>query len=120
MAMLGFSSCGAQSGRGYADMDVDDFARYAAGDSVQVLDVRTPAEYADGHIAGAVNIDIYDKDFMHKAEAALDKTRPIAVYCRSGKRSADAAARLAKAGYQVTNLKGGILAWQAARLPIEN
>ena len=120
MAVIGFCGCGAQSGKGYANMDVDDFARYAAGASVQLVDVRTPAEFADGHIAGAVNIDIYDNAFMDKAEAALDKTRPIAIYCRSGKRSADAAARLADAGYQVTNLNGGILAWQDAHLPTED
>ena len=118
MTMLGLNSCAAQ-GASFADMDTDDFARYIKDGSVQLLDVRTPAEYAEGHIAGAKNIDIYDAGFMHDAEKTLSKNRPVAVYCRSGRRSADAAARLAAIGYKVTNLTGGILAWTAAGKPVE-
>lgn len=111
--MLGLGSCAnAQSNGGYANMDVADFAKFIANDSVQLLDVRTPQEYEQGHIKGAVNIDIYDANFLSDANKELDKTQPVAVYCRSGKRSADAANRLAADGYNVTNLSGGILAWE--------
>ncbi|MDE6286255.1 MAG: rhodanese-like domain-containing protein, partial [Muribaculaceae bacterium] len=118
MTMLGLNSCAAQDAA-YIDTDAADFARFIKDGKVQLLDVRTPAEYAEAHIAGARNIDIYDAGFMHDAEEALDKSRPVAVYCRSGKRSADAAARLAAAGYKVTYLEGGILAWTAAGRPVE-
>lgn len=84
---------------------------------LQLLDVRTPAEYADGHINDALNINVQSDDFLTLATKALTKEKPVYVYCRSGKRSMDAATRLAKNGYQVVNLTGGILAWQAASLP---
>lgn len=84
---------------------------------LQLLDVRTPAEYADGHINDALNINVQADDFLPLAAKALSKDKPVYVYCRSGKRSMDAATRLAKNGYQVVNLTGGILAWQAASLP---
>lgn len=119
MVMLGINS-GCASGRngGYADMDVNDFARLLTDKEVQLLDVRTPDEYVSGHIAGAVNDDIYSSDFLAVAQRTLDKNRPVAVYCRSGKRSAEAAAILSRHGYKVTNLLGGIMAWENAGRPI--
>ena len=53
-------------------------------------------------------------DFLDKALAVLDPARPVAVYCRSGRRSARAASLLADKGFSVTNLDGGVLAWQDA------
>ena len=102
----------------YSDMDVAEFSKYVTEDGVQLLDVRTPEEYEEGHIAGARNINVFDRDFIDEALSLLDKSRPIAVYCRSGKRSADAARQLSKQGYTVTNLKGGILDWSEHHLPI--
>ncbi|MDE6272129.1 MAG: rhodanese-like domain-containing protein [Muribaculaceae bacterium] len=95
----------------FINMNVDEFAEFIAMAGVQLLDVRTPEEFAEGHIQGAVNIDIYDPDFLRKAETALDKSRPVAVYCRSGRRSEEAAGMLFREGYNVVNLEGGILAW---------
>ncbi len=63
-----------------------------------VIDVRTPAEYAAGHIAGAQNIDVEAADFGTRI-AALDKTAPYLVYCHSGRRSGIAAAQMAAAGF---------------------
>lgn len=77
----------------------------------QILDVRTPEEYAEAHIEGAKNIDIYRPDFMSEAEKSLSKSRPVYVYCRSGRRSLDAAEKLAKKGFRVINLEGGIIDW---------
>ena len=57
-------------------------------------------------------------DFLEKAQAALPKDKTIAVYCRSGRRSADAANQLAAVGYRVVNLKGGIMAWSNAKMPV--
>lgn len=119
LAMLGLNGCvNAQSQSQYANMDVDNFANYIANDGVQLVDVRTPEEYADGHIGNAKNINVFNPDFIKAAAQSLDKSRPVAVYCRSGKRSAEAAQKLADEGYNVTNLKGGIVAWSEEDKPI--
>lgn len=55
---------------------------------------------------------------MKTAKTVLDKSKTIAVYCRSGKRSADAAKQLSDAGYKVINMKGGILKWESEKKPI--
>ncbi|GAA4004228.1 hypothetical protein GCM10022408_14920 [Hymenobacter fastidiosus] len=79
-----------------------------------LLDVRRPDEFAAGHLPGAFNLDVTASDFGPRV-AALDKTRPTYVYCRSGARSASAAGQLATAGFaQVANLLGGVLDWPGA------
>ena len=80
--------------------------------NVQLVDVRTTTEYAEGHIPGAILIDVHDSMFLSNAQAQLSTGKTVALYCRSGRRSATAARILTKAGYKVTHLKGGILAWQ--------
>ena len=86
--------------------------------TVQLIDVRTPEEYAAGHIAGSVNMNIYDDDFAAQF-GKLDKNRPVLVYCAKGGRSADAAEQIAKAGYpQVFDLVGGFIAWKDAGKPV--
>ena len=76
-----------------------------------LLDVRRPDEFAAGHLPGAVNIDVTSPDFARRV-AALEKTRPTYVYCRSGARSTKAAEQLTKAGFgQVHNMLGGVLDW---------
>ena len=76
-----------------------------------LVDVRRPDEYALGYIPGAVNIEVTAPDFAQRV-AALDKTKPTYLYCRSGARSAKAAAQLSAAGFtQVYNLLGGVLDW---------
>ena len=87
-------------------------------DSVQLLDVRTPQEYAEGHIEGALNINIQCDDFQQMAEKELSKDSTILVYCRSGRRSMDAAGILTRLGYRVINLKGGIIEWKEDGLPV--
>ena len=86
--------------------------------AVQLVDVRTKSEYDEGHIEGALQIDFYSDLFTHNASAKLSKEKPVAVYCRSGRRSASAASKLVKLGYEVINLDGGILAWEQAQMPI--
>lgn len=73
---------------------------------VVVLDVRTPAEFAEGHLAGAVNIDVQAADFAERAAAELPAGAEIVVYCRSGNRSATATALLAELGFAVTDAGG--------------
>ena len=98
----------------FSNVDVDGFQTFIAAPDVQLLDVRTPDEYDEGHIAGAVLVDVNESDFEEKAVAVLDASRPVAVYCRSGRRSARAASLLTARGYKVTNLEGGVMAWQDA------
>lgn len=79
--------------------------------NIQLLDVRSRDEYDDGHIGVAQLIDVNDEDFVDRALAVLDMQRPVAVYCRSGRRSARAARLLVDKGFKVTNLDGGVMAW---------
>ena len=98
----------------YANMGVDEFQTLIANPAVQLLDVRTQDEYDDGHIAGATLVDVNDTTFVDQAMAVLDPQRQVAVYCRSGRRSARAASLLTARGFKVTNLDGGVMAWQDA------
>jgi rhodanese-related sulfurtransferase len=79
-----------------------------------VLDVRTPEEFVEGHLSNAVNIDFNAPDFKAKVNE-LDKQKTYLVYCRSGRRSLEAAKVMKAAGFNsVINMKGGILAWESA------
>lgn len=98
----------------YANVGVDEFQTLIANPVVQLLDVRAQDEFDEGHIAGAVLIDVNDSTFVEKCKAQLDVSRPVAVYCRSGRRSARAASLLAGQGFEVTNLAGGVMSWQDA------
>ena len=81
--------------------------------SIQLVDVRTVAEYTEGHIPGSLNITLKDEEgFPLAIDELLDKGKPVAVYCRSGRRSRTAAELLIKKGFQkVYNLDKGILNW---------
>lgn len=119
LIMIGLTSCMGAKSNDYTNMDVNNFATYLAENpDVQILDVRTPAEFREGHIEGAENIDWYDNNFLKLALDKLDKSRPVAIYCRSGMRSAAAASVLGKNGFNVTNLQGGIIAWENNHEPV--
>ena len=115
LAVLGLNTACSQN---FDDMEVKEFAELIADSNVVILDVRKADEFAEGHINGAVLIDQFQSDFMEQAAAKLPKEKTIAVYCRSGRRSANAAGKLADAGYKCVNLKGGILAWKEANMPV--
>ena len=99
------------SAKGFESVDAAEFAREIAKEGVQIVDVRTAAEYAEGHIPNAVNIDVYSADFADKI-AKLDKERTVAIYCRSGRRSTSAAEQAVKQGFKVVELDGGVLSWR--------
>jgi rhodanese-related sulfurtransferase len=86
---------------------------------VVLLDIRTPEEYADGHVPGSVNIDFYAADFADQLDA-LGKDVPYVVYCRSGNRSGSAMGIMEGLGFsEVWDVDGGIVAWSQAGLPLE-
>jgi len=78
-----------------------------------VVDVCTAAEFAAGHVPGALNLDVNAPDFSRKA-TQLDKTKPVLVNCHVGIRGARAAALLHDMGWDAKNLEGGLVAWEAA------
>ena len=84
-----------------------------------LLDVRTPGEFGERHLAGALNIDYNGADFDARIEK-LDKAQPVYVYCLSGGRSAAAAQTLTEMGFtKVYEMKGGISRWIAENHPVE-
>lgn len=88
-------------------------------DTFMVLDVRTPDEYATGHLAGARNIDLTAPEFRDRMRS-LNRNRTYLVYCRSGNRSASALATLRELGFaSALHMDGGTLAWSAEGLPLE-
>ncbi len=92
-------------------------ARLAAAPDAVILDVRTPAEFAEGHLAGAVNIDMQAPDAVARF-ADLDPAADYVLYCRSGNRSAQVREHLGSQGFtSVADVDGGILAWEDAGLP---
>lgn len=88
-------------------------------DDAQLVDIRTPQEYATGHIKNAINIDFYKPSFLNKMEATLDKNKPVYLYCRSGNRTGTASRILSEAGFKkIYDLKGGINNWNTKHLKI--
>lgn len=114
-------SCQGQHGNGASSsggsstvLTANEFKTKIAQKGVQLVDVRTAREFASGHISGAKNIDAMAPGFENQAGSQLDKNQPVAVYCRSGVRSARAAGTLRRMGFKtVYDLKGGYLAWMA-------
>lgn len=85
-----------------------------------ILDVRTPEEVAEGHLAGAKNIDIQDELFQQNIEQ-LNKNKTYLLYCRSGKRTAVAGAKMKASGFKkVYMMDGGITSWKEKGKPVTN
>ena len=82
----------------------------------QLVDVRTPGEYAQGHLAGSVLIPVSD---LPQRFSELDPKKPVVFYCRTGHRSSNALAMAKQHGFKAAqHLSGGIMAWNAADLPV--
>ena len=105
--------CSAQA-QDFRSIGVEEFEKVIADTTVVRLDVRTPEEYAEGHIEGAQNIDVLNDTFEDKACLVLPKDKVIALYCRSGRRSKKAAGILAAKGYKIVELNTGYLGWTGA------
>ena len=111
LALTIMISCQAQSE--FKSVDIDEFKTEISKSGVQLVDVRTAQEYSEGHIPGAMNIDVNATDFEEKIKA-LDKKENVAIYCRSGRRSKMAANKMTAAGFKVIELNTGFLSWDGA------
>ena len=109
--------CSAQT-EGFKGLTVKEYAKAIEDTAIVRLDVRTAEEFAEGHIAKTLNIDVLKNDFESKAVAMLPKNHIIAVNCRSGKRSKNAARILVKNGFKVIELDGGYNDWVKNRMPV--
>lgn len=133
LAAVGLSTtgCSAQAGKSAsaaktAPSDVitilapQAFINQAKADTTSILlDVRTPKEYAEGHLANARQLDYLNTEAFDAGIKQLDKSRTYYIYCRSGKRSHSACLKMKKQGFKVYDMEGGILNWTKLGMPIE-
>ncbi len=116
LASMAFVACGTQAQTDR--LDAAAFQERLTATDVQLVDVRTPEEFATGHVEGAVNIDYVNGDFMAGTKM-LDKTKPVLLYCASGSRSESALGDMKAAGFkQVQDLLGGMNGWKKQGLPV--
>lgn len=114
LVVLAMSSCqlsmNTTAGK-FERLSVPEFKEFIANPDVQLVDVRTPEEYNAGHIPGSINIDV--SEGHEELAEKLDLERPVALYCRSGRRSETAGWTLEKLFFRnVVDLKEGYNAWQ--------
>lgn len=102
------------------DVNIDRFESLIAQEGMQILDVRTPSEIAQGYVAGAAFINIHDPEFETKAAEMLKKDQPLTIYCKSGGRSAMASSKLHNLGFQnIYNYTGGMSEWYGLNKPTQ-
>ena len=112
------SAC-AGNQKSYTSLSNDQFLELLEDSSIQLLDVRSQEEFDDSHIKQAMLIDLGDSLFAEKAVDVLDKERPVAVYCRTGRRSKKASAMLIEQGFKVYELDGAISSWMENDFPTQ-
>jgi rhodanese-related sulfurtransferase len=101
-------------------VSIQDFEKKLQKKNVIVLDVRTPKEVAESSLEGVINIDYLGENFAQEIEV-LNKKQTYLIYCKSGRKSREAASIMEKAGFKrVYMLNGGITAWEQAGKPIRN
>ena len=115
LSILGFIGCTAQNG---SSIDSKEAYRLIKADAnIAILDVRTAKEFADGHVAGAVNIDVNQTDFAQKIDE-LDRSKTYIVYCRLGIRSRKAVGIMSAKGFKnLYNVSNGFVGWNKNGLP---
>jgi len=112
-------SCAQTSTNASLTLNATAFKEAIAAKNIQVLDVRTAAEFNGGHIQNALQANWLDqKEFTDRTQH-LDKNLPVYVYCQAGARSASAQAALEAKGYKVINLEGGMSNWKMNGFPVD-
>ncbi|MFN8184724.1 MAG: rhodanese-like domain-containing protein [Candidatus Nanopelagicales bacterium] len=118
MALFALTLTACSSAGTATSLSPSDFQALTQESGVVTLDVRTPAEFASGHLPGAVNLDVESPTFT-QGLSQLDPNATYAVYCRSGNRSKTALDQMDQAGFsKMQDLDGGIVAWQSQGLPV--
>jgi thioredoxin 1 len=118
--LLNLANCQNSNGQNESLLSPEAFAtKLKKTPNAQVLDVRTPEEYNNKHLANAINININDANFQASVAKQLDKKKPVFLYCLAGGRSASAAQQLKSEGYEVYEMQGGLAKWQSAGLPFD-
>lgn len=116
IAML--TACKKEQKTGTEQVAPTAFEQEMKDDAGQLVDVRMPKEYAEGHIDGAKNLHIYDNDFAQRLDS-LDKDQTVYVYCKAGARSAEAVELMERKGFKhIVELEGGLDAWGEAGKPV--
>lgn len=96
------------------NVGAEEFSRLMGDEGAVLIDVRTPMEFAAGHIPGSKNIDLMDPHFGQKVDA-YQRDSKVLLYCRSGNRSYHAGGMMKKLGFEhVYNLAPGIIGWHGA------
>jgi len=117
--VLVLSSCQAQEKKGVQLVPAKEFSQKVEGVKEQIIDVRTPKEFQQGHLKNAQNIHLYDQDFAQRIEK-LDKKQPVYVYCKAGGRSSEAVEIMQNHGFEsIIELQGGTDSWTESGLPLE-
>ncbi len=117
-ALILLAGCSSTGSATTVNLNVSEFSQKLTEPDVIILDVRTPEEFASGHIQGALNINFNSGDFANEI-TRLNPSENYAIYCRSGSRSGQAASIMHKAGFHdVSNLNGGVIDWTNAGLPL--
>lgn len=116
---IGLWACTGKEKEKFKNLSTAQFKELIKDNNVQLVDVRTVAEYSEGHISGSFNINVMDENFPAAADELLQKEQPVAVYCKSGRRSRNAAKLLVQKGFKVYNLDKGILNWIDEGMEIE-
>lgn len=107
--LFGLFACSAKAQDKFKNLSSDDFEKLIQDENIQRVDVRTVAEYSQGHIPGSLNINVLDDKFSAEADELLDKERPVAVYCKSGRRSRNAARLLTQKDLKFTTWIKGLI-----------
>ena len=116
LAVFVISGCNTSNAQ-YRNVTVDEADKLLKQPETYLLDVRTPEEYADGHLEGAKLIPVGELE-SRLGELEAEKGKELVVYCRSGSRSAKASEILSNKGYKVANVEGGINAWRSSGKPV--
>ncbi len=114
------SNSNAQTGSIKETIPVEQFEKkLAQTPGAQLVDVRTPGEYSNGHLNGAVNMNVNGDNYEQQFNT-LDKSKPVFVYCKSGGRSGNAANIMQDMGFkEIYNMEGGIMRWEGSGKSVE-
>lgn len=118
LLVLVFASCQAQT-KSPQLVSAEDFQSKVEAGNVQLIDVRTPKEFKQGHLKNAKNVHLYDQDFGTQIDK-LNKKETVYVYCKAGGRSAEAVEIMQKHGFEsIVELNGGTDSWTESGKPLE-